>query len=99
MTAELRTFGRHREDRSLSSSRAFLAMTVGWVLIVPAMVHLVRAARRVQRCEQLTFEVTGSVRVVVGAVLGFELIALLAAVVTGSTIPIPVAIRTDAPRT
>jgi hypothetical protein len=92
VTAELRAFGRHREDRSLSSARAFLAMTVGWVLIIPAMVQLVRTARRVQRCEQLAFEAADSVRVVVGAVMGFELIALLAAVVAGSAVLIPVAI-------
>jgi hypothetical protein len=92
VTAELRAFGRHREDRSLSASGGFLAMTVGWVLIVPAMVHLVRTARRVQRCEQLAFEAAGSVRVVVAAVVGFELIALLTAVVAGGAIFIPVAI-------
>jgi hypothetical protein len=92
VTAELRAFGRRREDRSLSSSRAFLSMTVGWVLIVPAMIQLVRTARRVQRCERLAFETAGSVRVVVGAVVGFELIALVAGVVAGAAVLIPVAI-------
>jgi hypothetical protein len=95
VAAELRAFGRNLEDRRLSaisSRRTLLAMTVGWILVLPALVQLGRAARDVQRAEELKFERAGSVSALTHIIVTCELVALIVAVAFNAAVLIPIAV-------
>lgn len=95
VSAELRVLGRRFEDRrlsSISSGRTLAAMTLGWVVVVPALMQLVRTARDVQRAEELGFERAASVGALTAVIVGCELVALLAAVAFNAIILTPIAV-------
>lgn len=95
VAAKLRVFGRRLEDRrlsSISSGRILLTMTLGWVVVVPALMQLVRTARDVQRAEELSFERAASVGTLTAVIVACELIALLAAVAFNAIILTPIAV-------
>jgi hypothetical protein len=53
---EMRDLGRARNTDELGESpgTSLLAVTVGWIIIVPAVVSIVHTAQRIQRAQRLT---------------------------------------------
>jgi hypothetical protein len=93
VAAELRAFGRNREDRRLSTiSSGLLAMTVGWILVFPALIQLVRTARDVQRAEELKFERARSVNTLLRVIVTCVLVALMATAALNAAVLAPIAI-------
>jgi hypothetical protein len=94
VTRELRALGRDCGDVRLStasSTRAYLGMTFGWILVVPAMVVIVSTARRVQHAERACTGTERPVTGVVAAVVALQ-VAGLAGGLAGFAILVPFAL-------
>jgi len=83
---EMRDFGHAYGDERLAASRpgrSVLAITLGALVVVPAMISLVRAIGRIQACERAaTGRAVGRMGLVAAIVVGFAA-AITSGVVTG----------------